>query len=140
MLVPVVRSASASPLRNRLLILHRAATDRHPMAGVLQCAFRERNITFGSKRRRGQCPESQVCNRRFALDLRRCAKMEDVAGTENVMEVRQLASLTLSDEVRAELKSLTTRRKTALVLALRARIVLTCAEGGRPSWALTGRR
>lgn len=30
MLVPVVRSASASPLRNRLLILHRAATDRHP--------------------------------------------------------------------------------------------------------------
>jgi hypothetical protein len=55
--------------------------------------------------------------------------MEDVAGTENVMEVRQLASLTLSDEVRAELKPLTTRRKTALVLALRARIVLTCAEG-----------
>lgn len=47
------------------------------------------------------------------------------------MEVRQLASLTLSDEVRAELRSLTTRRKTALVLALRARIVLTCTEGGQ---------
>lgn len=59
--------------------------------------------------------------------------MEDVAGTENVMAVRQLASLTLSDEERAELKSLTTRRKTPLVsvLALRARIVLTCAEGGQ---------
>lgn len=31
------------------------------------------------------------------------------------MAVRQLASLTLSDEERAELKSLTTRRKTPLV-------------------------
>ena len=47
------------------------------------------------------------------------------------MVVQQLASLTLSDEERAELKSLTMRRKTAQALALRARIVLTCAEGGQ---------
>ena len=37
----------------------------------------------------------------------------------------------LSDDERAELQSLTTRRKTAQALALRARIVLTCAEGGQ---------
>lgn len=43
----------------------------------------------------------------------------------------RLACLTLSDEERAELKSLTMRRKTAQALALRARIVLTCAEGGQ---------
>ncbi|UGY16905.1 hypothetical protein HAP48_0005260 [Bradyrhizobium septentrionale] len=47
------------------------------------------------------------------------------------MAVQQLASLTLSDEERTELKALTTRRKTAQALALRARIVLTCAEGGQ---------
>jgi transposase len=47
------------------------------------------------------------------------------------MAVQQLAPLTLSDEERAELKSLTMRRKTAQALALRARIVLTCAEGGQ---------
>ncbi len=47
------------------------------------------------------------------------------------MAVQQLASLTLSDEERAELKSLTMRRKTAQALALRARIVLACAEGGQ---------
>src|ERR1700750_2325580 len=47
------------------------------------------------------------------------------------MAIQQLARLTLSDEERAELKSLTMRRKTAQALALRARIVLTCAEGGR---------
>jgi transposase len=41
-----------------------------------------------------------------------------------------LAPLTLSDDERAELKSLTMRRKTAQALALRARIVLACAEGG----------
>jgi transposase len=39
--------------------------------------------------------------------------------------------LTLSDDERAELKALTTRRKTAQALALRARIVLACAEGGQ---------
>ena len=47
------------------------------------------------------------------------------------MAVRQLAALTLSDDERAELMSLTMRRKTAQALALRARIVLTCAEGGQ---------
>ena len=47
------------------------------------------------------------------------------------MAVQQLAPLTLSDDERAELKSLTMRRKTAQALALRARIVLTCAEGGQ---------
>lgn len=47
------------------------------------------------------------------------------------MAVQRLACLTLSDRERAELKSLTMRRKTAQALALRARIVLTCAEGGQ---------
>ena len=60
------------------------------------------------------------------------------------MAVRQLAPLMLSDNERAELTTLTMRRKTAQALALRARIVLTCAEGGtrkwRPSWAWTDRR
>lgn len=39
--------------------------------------------------------------------------------------------LALSEEERAELKSLTMRRKTVQARALRARIVLTCAEGGQ---------
>ena len=43
---------------------------------------------------------------------------------------RRLAVLVLSDEERSELKALATRRKTAQALALRARIVLACAEGG----------
>ena len=47
------------------------------------------------------------------------------------MAMQRLACLTLSDDERAELKSLTMRRKTAQALALRARIVLTCAEGGQ---------
>ena len=47
------------------------------------------------------------------------------------MAVQRLASLILSDEERVELTSLTKRRKTAQALALRARIVLTCAEGGQ---------
>ena len=47
------------------------------------------------------------------------------------MAGRQLAALVLSDEERSELKSLATRRKTAQALALRARIVLSCAEGGQ---------
>jgi transposase len=42
---------------------------------------------------------------------------------------RQLAPLILSDEERLELKALAGRRKTAQALALRARIVLACAEG-----------
>jgi len=47
------------------------------------------------------------------------------------MTVQQLAPLILSDDERAELKSLTMRRKTTQALALRARIVLTRAEGGQ---------
>ncbi|WP_315752251.1 MULTISPECIES: hypothetical protein [unclassified Bradyrhizobium] len=43
----------------------------------------------------------------------------------------RLAPLILSDVERAELQSLTMRQKTAQALALRARIVLTCAEGGQ---------
>jgi transposase len=43
----------------------------------------------------------------------------------------QLAFLALSDAERCELEALTTRRKTAQALALRARIVLACAEGDR---------
>jgi len=46
------------------------------------------------------------------------------------MAGRQLIPLVLSENERAELKSLTARRKTAQALALRARIVLACAEGG----------
>jgi transposase len=53
------------------------------------------------------------------------------AAMEYVMAGRQLAPLTLSDEERSELKGLATRRKTAQALALRARIVLACAEGGQ---------
>lgn len=44
------------------------------------------------------------------------------------MAVRQLAPLILSDGERAELTSLTTRRRMAPALALRARIVLADAE------------
>ncbi|MGA9091644.1 MAG: IS630 family transposase [Bradyrhizobium sp.] len=47
------------------------------------------------------------------------------------MAAQQLAPLILSTDERAELTSLTMRRKTAQALALRARIVLTCAEGGQ---------
>lgn len=47
------------------------------------------------------------------------------------MAVGQLAPLILSDDERAELTSLAMRRKTAQALALRARIVLACAEGGQ---------
>lgn len=60
--------------------------------------------------------------------------------TEDLIAAQRLAPLILSDDERAELQSLTMRRKTAQALALRARTVLTCAEGGqnketRPSWA-----
>src|SRR3984893_4438443 len=57
--------------------------------------------------------------------------MEAAVATEDPMAVQRLASLILSDEERVELTSLTKRRKTAQALALRARIVLTCAEGGQ---------
>jgi len=45
------------------------------------------------------------------------------------MAGRRLAALVLSDEERLELKAFAQRRKTAQAMALRARIVLTCAEG-----------
>src|SRR6059036_2828452 len=44
---------------------------------------------------------------------------------------RELESLALSEAERAELSSLANRRNTAQALALRARIVLACAEGGQ---------
>ena len=47
------------------------------------------------------------------------------------MAGRQLAPLRLNDEERSELESLASRRKTAQALALRARIVLACAEGAQ---------
>lgn len=90
--------AAAQPSADLASGSNRQAPDRWCAVVRIQ----ESNISFGSKMRRGRCPEPQVRNRRFALDLHRCAKMEDVAGTENVMALRQLASLTLSDEVRAE--------------------------------------
>jgi transposase len=43
---------------------------------------------------------------------------------------RRLAALELDDIERAELKALASRRKTGQALALRARIVLACAQGG----------
>jgi transposase len=50
---------------------------------------------------------------------------------ELAMAGRQLAPLRLSDEERSELDALASRRKTAQALALRARIVLACAEGAQ---------
>jgi transposase len=47
------------------------------------------------------------------------------------MASRQLSALVLSDEERTELTSLAARRNTAQALALRARIVLGCAEGAQ---------
>ena len=44
---------------------------------------------------------------------------------------RELAALELSEAERSELASLVARRNTAQALALRARIVLACAEGGQ---------
>jgi hypothetical protein len=44
---------------------------------------------------------------------------------------RQLAALILSDGERTELMALAGRRKTAQALALRARIVLACAQGSQ---------
>ena len=48
---------------------------------------------------------------------------------EGTMASRQLAALVLSDGERKELTSLAARRNTAQALALRARIVLGCADG-----------
>jgi len=47
------------------------------------------------------------------------------------MAGRQLAPLALSSEEWSELKALVARRKTAQALAIRARIVLACAEGSQ---------
>lgn len=47
------------------------------------------------------------------------------------MAGRRLAPLVLSQEERSELEGLVSRRKTAQALALRARIVLACAEGSQ---------
>jgi transposase len=48
---------------------------------------------------------------------------------EIAMSGRQLAALVLADKERLELNSMASRRKTAQALALRARIVLACADG-----------
>jgi hypothetical protein len=77
------------------------------------------------------CPESQVRSIRFSVDSHRCARGMLAAAMEFTMAGRQLASLRLSDEERSELESLASRRKTAQALALRARIVLACAEGAQ---------
>jgi transposase len=53
------------------------------------------------------------------------------AAMEQSMAGRQLAPLVLSDEEQLELQGLAARRKTAQALALRARIVLACAEGSQ---------
>ncbi|AJY39098.1 helix-turn-helix domain protein [Burkholderia humptydooensis] len=45
------------------------------------------------------------------------------------MSGRPKADLVLSESEREQLKALTMRRKTAQAMALRARIVLACAEG-----------
>lgn len=47
------------------------------------------------------------------------------------MAGRELAAVELDEAERAELMSLASRRNTAQALALRARIVLACAEGGQ---------
>jgi len=47
------------------------------------------------------------------------------------MAGRELPAIELDEAERAELMSLASRRKTAQALALRARIILACAEGGQ---------
>jgi transposase len=47
------------------------------------------------------------------------------------MAMARLAALVVSDAERSELAALASRRKTAQALALRARIVLACAEGAQ---------
>ena len=56
------------------------------------------------------------------------------------MASRQLATLVLRDAERSELSSLARRRNTAQALALRARIVLSCAEGEENKAATSRRR
>ncbi|MCW5760208.1 MAG: helix-turn-helix domain containing protein, partial [Phenylobacterium sp.] len=47
------------------------------------------------------------------------------------MAGRELPAIELDEAERAELTSLAARRSTAQALALRARIILACAEGGQ---------
>src|SRR5690606_2276414 len=54
-----------------------------------------------------------------------------VSGEDVAMGSPVLTPLVLSEAERSELMSLASRRKTAQALALRARIVLACAEGGQ---------
>ena len=49
--------------------------------------------------------------------------------SDAAMRGRPKSELQLSEDEREQLKGLTLRRKTAQALALRARIVLACAEG-----------
>jgi FixJ family two-component response regulator len=49
-----------------------------------------------------------------------------------------MAELVLSEAERAELKQLSSRRKTAQALALRARIVLGCARGSENQGVAAG--
>jgi hypothetical protein len=55
------------------------------------------------------------------------------------MAGRQLIPLILSDLEQFELKSLVARRKTAQAVAMRARVVLVCAEGLQNKEAMTAR-
>jgi transposase len=55
--------------------------------------------------------------------------MDGTYSQEAAMRGRPKAELVLSESEREQLKALTLRRKTAQALALRARIVLACAEG-----------
>ncbi len=67
-----------------------------------------------------------VSSHKFAIvDSRRCGRLQAATATEDLMAAERLAPLILSDDERAELQSLTMRRKTAQALALRARIVLS---------------
>jgi transposase-like protein len=47
------------------------------------------------------------------------------------MAGRELPAIELDEAERAELMSLASRRSTAQALALRARIILACTEGGQ---------
>lgn len=54
------------------------------------------------------------------------------------MAGRHLAPLGLDEAERSELMSLASRRSTAQALALRARIILACAEGEQSKVVATG--
>ena len=56
---------------------------------------------------------------------------------ESEMGSPRLKALVLSEAERVELSALAARRRTAQGLALRARIVLACAETGSPRLVVT---